>query len=97
LHTTLPEREDPTRKRQQQIALALNADYSALPEAERRAIELAHKLRTAAFAWHLWEPPEASNAPTRPSRPNSTTSGTASPPTAPKPETESPGSNVRRV
>lgn len=61
LRTTLPEREDPTRKRQQRIALGLNADYSALPEAERRAIELAHQLRSDTFAWHLWDTPEAAD------------------------------------
>lgn len=57
LRATLPERATPTKRRQQRIALGLNADYSALPEAERRAIELGHQLRTGSFTWEPWEHP----------------------------------------
>ncbi len=57
LRATLPEREEPTRRRQQRIALGLDADYSSLHEAERRAIELSHQLRTGSFSWASWDQP----------------------------------------
>ena len=59
LRATLPERDNPATRRQQRIALGLNADYSALPEAERRAIDLGHQLRTHTFTWDTWDHPEA--------------------------------------
>lgn len=58
LRATLPERDNPTTRRQQRIALGLPADYSVLPEAERRAIELGYQLRTHTFSWDLWDHPE---------------------------------------
>ncbi len=57
LRATLPERDNPARRRQQRISLGLPADYSALPESERRAIELSHQLRTGTFTWAAWDQP----------------------------------------
>jgi len=65
LRATLPERENPTRRRQQRIALGLDADYSCLPEAERRSMELSHQLRAGSFSWSDWDRATASaGAPT---------------------------------
>lgn len=54
LRATLPDRAAPGR-RQQRIPLGLPADYSSLPEAERKAIELSHQLRTGSFSWAAWD------------------------------------------
>lgn len=62
LRATLPERANPAKRRQQRIALGLNADYSGLPEAERKAIELSHQLRTNTFNWDTWDAPQVSEA-----------------------------------
>jgi hypothetical protein len=55
LRATLVDRNDPTTKRRQRIGLALPATYASLPEAERKAIELSHQLRTGAFSWEAWD------------------------------------------
>ncbi len=60
LRATLPTRDDPSQRRQQRIALGLPAEFSALPEAERKAVELGHQLRTSTFTWTAWEAPDAS-------------------------------------
>jgi integrase len=60
LRATLPTRDDPSQRRQQRIALGLPAEFSALPAAERKAIELGHQLRTGTFTWAAWEAPDAS-------------------------------------
>jgi hypothetical protein len=62
LRTTLPDRDDPSKRRQQRIPLGLNADYSALPEAERKAIELSYQLRTHTFSWGEWDITHAPDA-----------------------------------
>jgi integrase len=59
LRATLVDRSDPTTRRRQRISLELPATYGALPEAERKAIELAHQLRTGTFSWDLWDEPQA--------------------------------------
>lgn len=54
LVATLPLRDTSGRK-QQRISLGAIQLY----EAERRAIELAHQLRTDSFSWDSWDAPEA--------------------------------------
>ena len=58
LRATLVDRLNPTLKRRQRISLNLPAEYSSLPEAERKAVELGHQLRTNSFSWDLWDAPE---------------------------------------
>lgn len=60
LRATLVDRSDPSVRRRQRIALNLAATFSSLPEAERKAIELSHQLRTRTFSWDLWESPKDS-------------------------------------
>jgi integrase len=62
LRATLPERDAPTTKRQQRLALGLAADYAALPEAEAKAIELSRQLRQGKFSWAAWDLPEAGDS-----------------------------------
>lgn len=59
LRATLPDRLAATTRRQQRIPLGLPAAYSSIPEAERKAIELSHQLRTGTFLWSTWDTPEA--------------------------------------
>lgn len=59
LRATLVDRSDPTTQRRQRISLDLPATYAALPEAERRALELGHQLRSGTFSWELWDAPAA--------------------------------------
>lgn len=54
LVATLPTRDGAARK-QQRIALGSTVD---LYEAERKAIELGHQLRTKTFCWEAWEEPD---------------------------------------
>lgn len=58
LVATLPERDNPTKRRQQRIALGYDATPGGLEQAERRAIELGYQLRTHTFSWELWHHPE---------------------------------------
>ena len=55
LRATLPTR-DGTERKQQRITLGTEVD---LYEAERKAIELGHQLRTKTFSWEAWGEPEA--------------------------------------
>lgn len=55
LRATLPERENPSARRQQRIPLELPAVYGSLPEAELRALELSRQLRGGTFDWSLWD------------------------------------------
>jgi integrase len=57
LVATLPERDDPSRKRQQRISLGLDATLSGLELAERKAMELGFELRSRTFAWSNWDAP----------------------------------------
>lgn len=54
LEATLPLRHGPGRK-QQKITLG----RVTLLEAERRALELSHQIRSATFSWEAWEKPSA--------------------------------------
>ena len=54
LRATLPTR-DGTERKQQRITLGAEVD---LYEAERKAIELGHQLRTKTFTWEAWDEPE---------------------------------------
>jgi integrase len=58
LVATLPTR-DGTERKQQRIALGAEVD---LYEAERRAVELGHQLRTKSFTWEAWETPQGPEA-----------------------------------
>jgi integrase len=60
LRATLVDREGTGPARRQRIPLGLPADYTALPEAERQAIELSHQLRTGTFTWAAWDTPTTS-------------------------------------
>lgn len=62
LRSTLVDRNDPTVKRRQRITLGLPATFSSLPEAERKAIELSHQLRTGTFSWDAWDAPQGADA-----------------------------------
>lgn len=55
LRATLPDRVDPSSKRQQRISLNLAATYDSLPEAERLAFELGRQLRSGTFYWEAWD------------------------------------------
>ena len=59
---TLPERDDPSQKRQQRIALGIDATSGGLEHAERKAIELGFQLRSSAFTWASWDGPTESDA-----------------------------------
>jgi integrase len=54
LVATLPTR-DGTGRKQQRIPLGPEVD---LYEAERKAVELGHQLRTKTFSWEVWDEPE---------------------------------------
>lgn len=58
LRATLVDRSDPSIRRRQRVSLNLPASFASLPEAERKAIELAHQLRTGTFTWEAWDIPE---------------------------------------
>ena len=58
LVATLPTRDGTSRK-QQRIPLGPEVD---LYEAERKAIELGHQLRTKTFTWEAWDEPEGPSA-----------------------------------
>ncbi len=58
LRATLPERDNPSIKRQQRIPLGLPADYKALAEAETKAIDLGRQLRAGSFLWERWDGPQ---------------------------------------
>ena len=58
LVATLPTR-DGTGRKQQRIALGPEVD---LYEAERRAVELGHQLRTKSFTWEAWDTPQGPTA-----------------------------------
>lgn len=62
LVATLPERDNPTVRRQQRIALGIDATPGGLEQAERRAIDLGYQLRTSTFSWELWDAPELREA-----------------------------------
>lgn len=55
LRATLPTR-DGTERKQQRIPLGSSVD---LREAERKAIELGHQIRSETFTWEAWDKPEA--------------------------------------
>ncbi|MGA0099662.1 MAG: site-specific integrase [Steroidobacteraceae bacterium] len=57
LRSTLVDRNAPTVKRRQRISLGIPAIFASLPEAERKAIELSHQLRTGTFSWEAWDAP----------------------------------------
>lgn len=57
LRATLPDRANPSAKRQQRLSLNLAATYASLPEAERLALELGRQLRTGTFSWEAWNSP----------------------------------------
>lgn len=57
LVATLPLRDDPGRRKQQRIALGLDATLEGFAQAERKAIELGFQLRSGAFTWESWEAP----------------------------------------
>jgi integrase len=60
LVATLPERDDPSRKRQQRISLGLDASLGGLEQGERKAMELGFELRSGTFTWTSWDaPPES--------------------------------------
>lgn len=54
LRATLPERDNPTQRRQQRLPLGLAAVPASLADAERSAIELAAQLRAGKFTWRGW-------------------------------------------
>jgi hypothetical protein len=56
------DRKDPTAKRRQRITHGLPATFSSLPEAERKAIELSHQLRTGTFSWDAWDAPQGAES-----------------------------------
>lgn len=60
LRATLPDRNDPTKRSQQNIALGLDATLTALEEAESLALKLSLDCRRSTFAWADWteQPPE---------------------------------------
>lgn len=63
LVATLPERDNSDKRRQQRIALGVDATPGGLEEAERRALELGYQLRSGTFDWATWDHPEAASAP----------------------------------
>ena len=60
LRATLPDRNDPTKRSQQNIALGLDATLTALEEAESLALKLSLDCRRSTFTWADWteQPPE---------------------------------------
>lgn len=62
LVATLPTR-DGTGRKQQRIPLGPEVD---LYEAERKAVELGHQLRTKTFSWEVWDEPQGPSAITVP-------------------------------
>lgn len=59
LRATLPDRKDPSRNRQQCLALGAEAALAQLEKAESEALRLSLSLRNRSFKWADWDPEDA--------------------------------------
>ena len=55
LRASLPDQDDPSRRRQQRIALGLGLDPADLDRAEDLALQLDRQLRNHSFSWEQWQ------------------------------------------
>ena len=58
LRASLPDPLNPSRRRQQRIALGLGCDLVDLDRAEDLALQLDRQLRNHSFNWEQWQRPQ---------------------------------------